>query len=76
MCLIACMFFNVWFGLHILCIIVILGVYTFTHTVRRPKIKDQRVELRKQISGRTYQVKILLLLLLLIVFTSSGGSVW
>lgn len=33
-----------------------LGVYTFTHTVRRPKIKGQRVELRKQIGGRTYQV--------------------
>jgi len=32
------------------------GVFTFTHTVRRPKIKGQRVELRKQISGRTYQL--------------------
>ncbi|XP_067952022.1 TRPL translocation defect protein 14-like isoform X2 [Watersipora subatra] len=32
------------------------GVYTFTHTVRRPMIKGQRVELRKQISGRTYHM--------------------
>ena len=43
-------------SLHIKYKCVIVDVFTFTHTVRRPKIKGQRVELRKQISGRTYQV--------------------